>query len=325
MQAGAPGEVTVVGVDIGGTNTRVGLVDSQGRITRRLSVPTVRGPLADVKRLVAAVIAELLDNSGSAHPVGIGVGMRGVIDLDAQRYASGVLFSGWEYDLRGELEQALGLPVRLANDVNAAACAELRWGVGRQRSCFTYINIGTGMGAAVVDHGHLLRGSRDMAGEIAYYLLPADRRREHAQQLEAVVSGAGFEQELRRLVGQHPASSLAALAETGVQASQVFEGYRGRDPLAVTVVEAAVAAVAQLVVNVEAITDSGCYVFGGGVLSGAEWFIERVGEQIRALRAEAGLAWEATLQISSLGVDGAGLLGAAAIALTESDRRHTTL
>ena len=308
----------VLGVDVGGTRTRAGLIDGRGRILSRSVFPTMRGPLSRFGDAITAVLRELLHKGAESAPIGLGIGLRGIVNVDSQRYVRGSLFSDAEdYDLRAELSNALNLPVLLGNDVNAAALAEFRWGVGRRRSSFCYVNIGTGIGAAVMDRGHLLRGAEDAAGEIGNYIFSGQGTQTLAHSLESVVSGFGFDDQLRRLANHYPGSLLQpAIAEyENVQSTQIFQAFQDSDPLAMGVVDNAVCKVAEVLVNLEAIAGSGCYVFGGGVLSDAAWFLDLVEEKVKALCEQAGLEWSASMQISSLGPDDGGLLGAAALAL----------
>jgi len=292
-------------------------VSADGKVVRRLVSPTERGPLAGLGKALQNAMTELLGDRQAPRPIAIGVGMRGIVDLDSQMLCSTSLFPNDEhYDLRLDLEEVFGLPVRLSNDVKAAAVAEFVWGVGRHRSSFTYLAIGTGMGAASFDHGRLLRGARDTAGEICRYVFTSDGRLP-ARHLESFVSGEGFDDELRRLAPEHPTTVLqdALALDVPVTSVQLFDACAAGDPLAKTVVDDAVFKLAQVLVNFEATVGSGCFVFGGGAVSGADWFVQRVMDSARQLCEEANVEWAATAQITELGADDIGLLGAAAVAL----------
>ncbi len=139
-----------IGIDIGGTKVAAGVVDAEGRI---LSEARRSTPGSD-PRAVEQVIVELVEELSRGHRIrSVGIGAAGWMDLDGGT----VLFSphlAWRNEpLRDNLQRLLRRPVLLANDADAAAWAEWRFGAGRGQDRLVCITLGTGIGGAMVMDG----------------------------------------------------------------------------------------------------------------------------------------------------------------------------
>ncbi|HEX5598614.1 MAG TPA: ROK family protein, partial [Micromonosporaceae bacterium] len=161
-----------IGVDIGGTKVAAGVVDTAGEVLAQVRRDT---PADDVAKL-RAVIIEMVAKLSQTHPVSaVGVGAAGWIDPGR----STVLFApniAWRDEPLGEhLSSAIGLPVVVENDANAAAWAEFRYGAGRDADdSMVMLTVGTGVGGGIVLGGELLRGSHGIAGELGHLLAVAN-------------------------------------------------------------------------------------------------------------------------------------------------------
>lgn len=172
-----------VGIDLGGTSTRIGIYDESMRNMAQHSMPTrvADGPQAAVDAMAAAIRA-LCDQSGDDRDagestfrfsdlIGIGIGSPGPINL-----RTGVLgllpnLHGWEqFPLRDALAKATGLPVILESDANAAAVAEWKLGAGRATGLDTMVmvTLGTGVGSGLILHGKVWHGMFGMGGELGH-------------------------------------------------------------------------------------------------------------------------------------------------------------
>lgn len=310
--------VTALALDVGGTSTRVGLVASDGRIVRSTEWPTERTTLERFGRRVTEGLEAVIAASPDDRPVGVGLGVRGIIDARAQRYVRGSLFSEAEaFDLVGWVHRALGLPVRIANDVDAAALAVGRWGaVGTD---FAFVNIGTGLGGAVFHDGRAI-GRTGSHRELADYLV-VDEHGSH-RSLEDLASGQGLARQIAHLAPRHPQSLLARSVEAGRPLSAALRSaHQAHDALAERIVRDFAFALAAALVNIEAIAAPGRYVFSGGVLHDGEWLLAHVRAAVAEICREAGLDWSAAIELTGLGIDRLGLLGAAALVLPDSGVR----
>lgn len=163
-----------VGLDIGGTKTAA-LVVEESRALSEVARPT---DVTSPENLVAGVVAVVEEALGQInrphHLLGVGAGIPGQVDLDEGTVSMAVNLNLREpYPLRDALQQALGVPVTLENDVRAAALGAFHW--ARQLEpirSLAYLGIGTGISAGLVLDGRVYRGVQGMAGEIGH--IPID-------------------------------------------------------------------------------------------------------------------------------------------------------
>jgi glucokinase len=210
-----------LGVDIGGTKTRVGVVGAGHRVleVREAPTPARDGPAA-VLEVVAALGRELAGRfTGLA---GCGVGTAGVVDpASGAVLASTDALAGWPGTPVGpRLRALLGLPVQVDNDVNAFAVGEAAAGAARGRAHVLAVMVGTGVGGAFLLDGRPWRGAHHNAGEVGHLPVPGfgDRPcscggRGH---LESVSAGPAMAASYRRRAGEAvPFATVARRAEAG--------------------------------------------------------------------------------------------------------------
>jgi glucokinase len=166
-----------IGIDIGGTNTDLGLVRSDGECIARLNFPTTDCTTADtfVNRLCAA-IGELLEKSGSPTLLGIGIGAPNGNSLSGCIEEASNLPQLSNLPLKQILEERLHMPVAVGNDANAAALGEMVYGGAKDLQDFVTITLGTGVGSGIVINRRLLLGVHGNAGEIGHSILVPDGR-----------------------------------------------------------------------------------------------------------------------------------------------------
>ncbi len=162
---------TVIGIDIGGTNTKIGLVQTypKAEVIDQKSIETcqVGGVDVMVQRIVLAT-TELIEHTGMT-PVGVGVGCPGVISPKeglVRKSPNIPALTG--FPLRDELESWFKLPVAIQNDANAAVLGEYLFGPNKQLSDLILLTLGTGIGGGVIVGGRLLQGADDAAAELGH-------------------------------------------------------------------------------------------------------------------------------------------------------------
>jgi predicted NBD/HSP70 family sugar kinase len=194
--------VLVLGVDIGARYVRVVLADLDRRPVDEMTLPLARADAASV----LGAVREMRERVGdAARRVELAVvGSPGVVDPATGRMSSAPNINGWEGLLaENVLGETLGLPVRVENDVNLAALGEQAQGAGRDVDSFGYLNVGSGLGAGIVLHGHLHRGARGAAGEVGFLPVGPDpfapEHRAHGGALEARLSSQGLIAEAQRV------------------------------------------------------------------------------------------------------------------------------
>lgn len=259
-----------IGVDIGGTKTDAVVIDHRGAMLQQLRLTTGYGPDAVVQAAVDAVTRVAgLAGVTVAGVSSIGIGVPGRVDAAVGRVAHAVNLGVHGLDLGAELSARFGRPVRIENDVNAAALGAYHlleaegWPEGGEGGWFAehehsmaYLNLGTGLAAGIVVAGRLWRGSRGTAGEIGHIpvdpagpLCPCGQR----GCLELMASGSAI---ARQWPSDHPQPAQA-----------LFEAADAGDSLAIDVrsrlLESVASAVRVLVLTV----DVDVVVIGGGIAS----------------------------------------------------------
>ena len=161
-----------LGIDLGGTQLRVAVIDRKGELLRRAAVATdvAGGPNAIIAQMVvlAAEVSKGFDGRISA----AGVSSPGPLDLDNGRTSDLPTLPGWlNFPLRDTLAEKMAMPVVLENDGVAAANGEWKFGAGRGLNNIVYVTISTGIGGGVVVDGHLMHGRRGMAGHVGHMMV----------------------------------------------------------------------------------------------------------------------------------------------------------
>lgn len=291
-----------LGIDIGGTKIKIGVVDDRGRLAAVEKYPTRWGTYAAFQADMRTYLRDFLDKHEVIHPEGVGIGFRAEVNHREQQVTfSRIINDAVDFDICGMAAEFFNCPIRLDNDVNAMASGEYLYGAGRGRDSFVYVNIGTGLGCGIVSDGRMIRGRRGNAGELCQYFLREGRG---YASLENCISGESFSKQAQRLRKERKITAESAGA--------LFDAWEGGDPEACAIVERGVRELALGIVNMEAILDSGLYVFGGKVASNGR-LVERIREEVFAIAREIGITVSAEFCISQLGAENSGVIGAAAL------------
>ncbi len=206
-------------VDIGGTKILVGLVDAAGTIvmSRQVATPAREGAEAIIAA-VAALAKEVL--AGAPSPVSrCGVGTAGVVGEQGEITSATDHLSGWAGTrLQQRLNEELGLPVTVLNDVQASGLCEGVLGAASGKRSALIVALGTGVGGSLVRNGRVERGAYGIAGSVGHHLSPLRQGRPcpcgGTDHLEAYASGTAMEIEYARRTGhERNLRQIAALAE----------------------------------------------------------------------------------------------------------------
>lgn len=309
----------VLALDIGGTKLAAGIVDEAGTLLDVVRTPThvEEGPDRVVGRLVDLGRALL---GRSAVPVrGVGVGCGGPLDLERGLVQNPPNLPGWlDYPLARRLEEALGLPVALDNDANAAALAEFRFGAGRGTRHMVYLTISTGIGGGLILDGELYRGKRGNAGELGHLQVRYDGPPCNCGGcgcLESYASGTNIARRARERAAQHPESLLARPAPADLSAETVLAALRAGDAVAWDLWEETLDILAAGVASMVNAFDPERVVIGGGITNFGDLLFPPLRERV-GHRAMPALADGVEILPAELG-EHVGVLGAAAVALRE--------
>src|SRR5215211_4347057 len=163
-----------IGIDLGGTNLKLALLDGENRIAARLMVPTggAEGHDAVIERMIDGVKALRAENA-AIDVVGIGIGVPGEVDMESGITGDLPNLPGrWRNVPVGPaIAAATGLPVGMINDAKAFALAEYRRGAAAGVDTAICVTAGTGIGGAIIARGQILYGLGALAGEIGHLIL----------------------------------------------------------------------------------------------------------------------------------------------------------
>jgi glucokinase len=277
--------IPFVGVDLGGTSLRAGVVARNGQVLaleKRKTRPEL-GAAGVIDRLTETIARAIRLAGLRVRDVGgIGIGIPGPIDAERGLVRLAVnLGPDWtNLPLAAEVRDRLGLPVCLDNDVRVGALGEHTHGAGQGLDDMLAIFVGTGVGGGLVLGGALRSGWRGSAGEIGHSVVAAGNgvvgKTGQPGTVEPLASRGGMERQVRELVSQGRESVVPALIESvggGRMTSRVIQqALRRRDPVMQEVLAGAQHTLGLLAGNLINILDPQMIVIGGGVT-------ERLGER----------------------------------------------
>ena len=164
-----------IGIDVGGTNVKIALVDTKGKIVYSNSVPTraEMGYEYTVNNIKQAIYDLLKETKLTTKDIeGIGFGFPGQVDYKAGIVRNAPNIPGWvEVPIAKLIEDEFKVPTRVDNDVRCAALGELKYGAGKGCENLICITVGTGIGSGLILNGKLVRGASNAAGEIGHIKL----------------------------------------------------------------------------------------------------------------------------------------------------------
>ncbi|MDW3210511.1 MAG: ROK family protein [Reichenbachiella sp.] len=198
----------IVGIDIGGTSTKFGLVDTSGKVRIHSSIatdnPDINAYIAELAKAIRNSVDSLDEN---VELIGVGVGApNGNYKKGTIEDAPNLPWSG-SIPIADLLESEFSLPVKLTNDANAAAMGEMMFGGAKGMQDFITITLGTGLGSGFVANGQLIQGHDGHAGELGHiaYKIGGGRLCKCGKKgcLETYVSATGLKRTVYKLLADH--------------------------------------------------------------------------------------------------------------------------
>jgi glucokinase len=324
-----------VGLDLGGTNIKVGVVDDLGQTLSYLTAPTEveRGPDDGARRMGEAIHAAIREAGlAPADVVRVGLGSPGTMDIPAGKLVDPANLPGWaDYPIRDRVRDACGLPVSFANDARAAAYGELWLGSGRGYKSLILLTLGTGIGCGIIVCDAILDGAHSHGGEFGHSIIDYHdnarvcgcKKRGH---FEAYASATAVTLRTQEALDAGRASSLTGRLAAGEELSPklVAEEAAAGDALSLEIILDTAGYLGVGIVTLmhtidpEVILLGGAMTFGGKESPLGRRFLARVQEEIHR-RAYKFLADRTVIDFAALGGD-AGYLGAAGIARRDYQR-----
>ena len=264
-----------IGIDLGGTNTAAAIVEVDGKIIKRTSIPTDAGGGAfSVVNGLLKVCETLLEGVAEA-PTAIGIGVPGTVNDDAGEvlFTPNLPLSG--YIITDELKKKYGCPVLLGNDANCAALGETVAGGAKGAKNVVFITLGTGVGGGVILDGRLHTGLSGAACELGHMVIISGGRKCGCGRLgcwESYASATGLVLTTLDLIRERPDSLLWELCggdSAKVDGRMIFKAFRAGDHAALTAVELYTGHLAAGIINLINVLDPEMICVGGGISN--EW------------------------------------------------------
>lgn len=311
--------------DVGGTNTRVALVDETGAMLIRQSESTQAEAGRDaVMERLATAIREVASTADASSIVGIGLSVASPVDP-----ATGEMYNppnlhgeGWHlFSPKTFLQDKLGLPVSLANDATLGAMGEHAFGAGRGSDNMIYLTLSTGIGGGVIMDGRLYTGHKGFAGEIGHITIDRNGPTCNCGNvgcLEAMASGTAVARMAYERLSAGESSTLLAAAggdASAVDARMVAEAAKSGDKLAQSLMSEVGTNLGIGIVSLMHVFDPELIVIGGGMSQNLEMLIPEIDREIQR-HAMAHLKDRRPVVKSELG-DDVSLLGAAALVFSD--------
>jgi glucokinase len=336
MSDTGPNKPCFVGVDVGGTNLKLGLVDDDGRTVGYVTMPTQQERGAeDACQRMAEAVAHMLADAGmhKAQVVCAGIATPGPMDAALGMILHpGNLPGWWDFPIRERFSRALKLPVTFVNDANAAAYGEFWCGTGRKFSSIVLLTLGTGIGGGIIVRDTLVEGEHSCGGECGHILIDPgeDARRDslgNRGTLEAYTNAAAVIDRASAALAAGKSSSLAMRRAEGEEITPraIAEEAECGDRVAREVVMETARYLAYGIITLIHAIDPAAVVLGGAMNFGGPAskigrdFLQRIRDEVRPRLLEP-LREKVRIEFASLGGD-AGYIGAAGLARVEYRRR----
>ena len=309
-----------VGLDVGGTTMKAGVVDDRGKPHSAVSLPTEaqRGQEFGLERMCETIRQAVAAAGLTMRDVAaVGVATPGLMDIPAGVILDPPNLHPWKnVPVRDHVHRAFGLPTAFQNDANAAALGEFWAGAGKDVASMALFTLGTGVGGGIILDGHVLEGRHSHGAELGHMKIEMTRPRQCGCGrwgcLEAYASATAVVKRAHEALNEDPGRSLLqrTLRDHGeLTARDVFEAAAAGDELAGRLVEETAYYLAVGATNVMHTIDPDMVVFAGGMTAAGEPFLERIRHHVRELAFPVP-AERTQIRYAQLGTD-AGFIGAA--------------
>lgn len=307
-----------IGVDLGGTNVRAGVVTEGGELLHWKEVPiqAARGPEAGVKKITTLV--EDVTAGLDQRILALGIGSTGPLDREHGFIQNPYTLPGWEnVDIVSPLQERFQVPAALENDADAAALGEAWVGAGSGVSSMVMITIGTGVGYSLITNGTIHRGVGGEHPEGGHIPIAPDGPECYCGArgcLESLAAGPAIASFARKIAGETPDSFLGNLAAglpdglDDIEARHVFEGARTGDPACLKLVDQTAFHIARGLITILMMILPDVIVFTGGVVQSFDLLEPRIRQELDAVNV---IIPAADVKLVKSSLDQAGLLGAA--------------
>ncbi|MBM6854893.1 ROK family glucokinase [Mediterraneibacter glycyrrhizinilyticus] len=308
-----------IGVDIGGTTVKMGLLKESGEILDKWEITT---DTSDEGSAILPNIAASIEKKIEEHQVDkadiIGVGAGVPAPVTSEGIVNGSANLGWNYkEVKKELEELTGLKAEIGNDANVAALGEMWKGGGAGEKNMIMVTLGTGVGGGVIIDGRILVGQNGAGGEIGHLCVNYEETDKcgcgNKGCLEQYASATGIVRLAKRKLGQDLRPTI--LTKEDITAKDVFDAVKAGDEIAKEIAVEFGTYLGHALANLAAVTDPAVFVIGGGVSKAGEVLIPYIQQPYMEHAFFANRKVRFTL--ATLGND-AGICGAAKLVIDKA-------
>ena len=308
------------GVDIGGKNTKMGIVDDFGTVLSSMTYRTEK------ERGYDAILLDMISNINSLcmeagfdikELSGIGVGVPGIVNSRAGLVMSCSNLNWKGVDLAGDVKNLTGKECKVCNDANCAALGEQRFGSGKNFKNLVFITLGAGVGSGIILDGKLFEGLGCAGAEAGHMGIQGDGDKcacGNKGCWEEFISAKAFIEQTAVAIEQNPNSILAKICKDGISGKSAFIAAREGDSVAKNVVEKYINYLTYGLINLTNVLHPQAFVLGGGIANEGAELILPVKSLLNEYIDNNGFYPYVDVVGASLGND-AGYMGAAALVM----------
>ncbi|HIZ85812.1 MAG TPA: ROK family protein [Candidatus Coprenecus stercoravium] len=315
----------VMGIDVGGQTTKLGVVDARGNILYQSVISSLQRELSTYMDDLTTAIKDLIkkaENDGDIKGIGIGA-------PNGNYYKGTIEFAPnlkWAYDENGKpvviflanmIRDIVGIPVAVTNDANAAAVGEMTYGVAKGMKDFIMITLGTGVGSGIVIDGKIVYGHDGFAGELGHTVIVRDGRQcncGHKGCLETYTSATGVARTAREFLAERDEPSLLrSLNPERISSKDIYDAAKQGDKLALEIFEFTGKIMGEAFADFVAFSAPEAIILFGGLAKSKEFLTEPI---LKSMNDNLLQMWKGKVRLlySTLKDSDAAILGASALA-----------
>ncbi|WP_339060404.1 ROK family glucokinase [Tepidibacillus marianensis] len=263
-----------VGIDLGGTSIKMGLISDKGELLTQLEIPTrtkegYQTIIEDIVQHSKQLVSKAGFEWGTVK--GMGIGIPGLLDIESGIVCMAPNLHWADIPIKRILEEKLQVPVQIENDGNIAAIGEAWMGAGKGYKYVVMATIGTGIGAGIIIDGQILHGKNGMAAELGH--IPISNRGIQCGCgnfgcLETVSSATGMIRMAKEIVEQRKESMLTREYKSQLDqltAKSIFDAAKENDREAIEIIQVAAHLLGKALATVANLFDPEIIIIGGGV------------------------------------------------------------
>ena len=316
-------EKFAIGVDLGGTNVKVGIVSQKGKIIKKTSLKTEAdgGPKKVIAQISAGINMLLEKNNYKLK--GIGIGSPGVVSIKKGTVENPPNLPGWgKVKLAKLFEKEFKLPVFIENDANAAAIGEMIFGAGKKYSSFIMITLGTGVGGGIIMNDKIFRGENGVAGEVGHMTIDYKGDQCKCGSLGCIETFVGNHYLIRRVTKElqtHKESLIWKLIDedfTNLTPKVIQNAAEKNDEYAKSVIQNMGTQLGSVLASVSNLLDISTFIIGGGIAGFGNLLFDSTQQSLHA-RVLKALKSRVKVMPAKLKND-AGIQGASALVFYKS-------